>query len=330
MQRSAETTPAVSNPWQKRDVSGKTPSVEPKYKLPSPPTFPSPKVAARPSQNTNAIAGTPKTFVASPTQKKSGSSKKSSSFRSILDEEARTASRPKKTTKQNLAAAPMQSPPWMCNMKPVSSLPPYQSADSRELSLGKPISSSQHADSATKKTYSLGDFLASPTAKKADTGPVGWSSPLAAKIDSQTSAAAQRSFLDIQQEEEEFRSKQDTPCKVEGRWYIERRERAGSMSKIQQEEVHEREMELLVAEQKRIEEQIMLERQQQEKKNAPKKKSGPNNRKKQSNAKEHSPKGQKSQLQKTPQGGDKKKQRSRKGDAKNKPKHKGRTLQASN
>jgi hypothetical protein len=72
-----------------------------------------------------------------------------------------------------------------------------------------------------------------------------------------------KSFLDIQQEEETFRTKH--PVSVEGKWFIERKERAGSISAIQEAEEKDREYRLFVEEQRLVEEQIEREIQERKK-----------------------------------------------------------------
>ena len=69
-----------------------------------------------------------------------------------------------------------------------------------------------------------------------------------------------KSFSQIQQEEEAFRSNEDSTCHIaDNQWYVTQRERAASIGKIQEKERREREMEELVEEQRRIEQEIAEE-----------------------------------------------------------------------
>ena len=77
--------------------------------------------------------------------------------------------------------------------------------------------------------------------------------------------------MDIQQQEQEIRDKEHT--RVEGKWYIDQRVRAGSISAIQEAEERNREHELLVEEQRQIEAQIQRERQEQQEQQNKKKRS---------------------------------------------------------
>jgi alpha-tubulin suppressor-like RCC1 family protein len=65
------------------------------------------------------------------------------------------------------------------------------------------------------------------------------------------------SLSEIQQKEEEFKSKADTESGIiKGKWHIERRERAGSMGEIQRKHEEDRQMVILIEEQRAIEDQI--------------------------------------------------------------------------
>jgi len=130
-------------------------------------------------------------------------------------------------------------------------------------------------------TTSFGDFLqkvpTTPQARprsssspwSAPTPPVA-ASPVMKKA-SPASAAPSVRFQDIQQQEQEFKTVQDQSYKDNSKWFIGRRERAGSFTAIQEAANKEREEQLMIEEQKRIEEQIMREVALQKKKDEKKK-----------------------------------------------------------
>jgi hypothetical protein len=68
-----------------------------------------------------------------------------------------------------------------------------------------------------------------------------------------------KSFAEIQQEEEAIRKKEDHMCRIDGnQWFVQQRERAASISEIQQREQQDKEMLYLIEEQKQIEMDIMM------------------------------------------------------------------------
>jgi len=119
----------------------------------------------------------------------------------------------------------------------------------------------------------LGGFLTPvPGPRKKNAGPsspasaadVAWSganvpkSPAVASSKS-VSIPAASTFRDIQQQEEELKARQDQAVQDDGKWYVERRERAMSLKEIQDSDEKERELRLMVEEQFRIEKQIQEE-----------------------------------------------------------------------
>ena len=201
-----------------------TETVQPRYRLPPPPHFPALGEAA-------AVTASPPTKPARAAWNKPGTALPLKSVPAV----------PAASRSSNLLSPgdipALASPPWA---SPAARVPPARS--------------SSRADES-KKTYSLGDFLHTPSPpveKKPSVSP--WSaSPKASK-------QASPSFMDIQEQEEAMRSKE--PSRVEGKWYVDQRVRASSISAIQEAEKKNREHELFVEEQKRIEAEIMRERQQ--------------------------------------------------------------------
>ena len=104
------------------------------------------------------------------------------------------------------------------------------------------------------------------SAKKVNSvGQTGWG----AKKDGteQSKPIATKSFSEIQQEEETFRSNEDHMCRIEGnQWFVAQRERAASIGEIQEQEKKDREIQERIEEQKQIERDIM-DRARQEKMN---------------------------------------------------------------
>ena len=159
----------------------------------------------------------------------------------------------------------MKSPPWAAKSPksvPVASapLPEFPSADPTP---------------SPKGISSFGDFLnkvpvtpqqrphssSAPWAKAAPVSkprPIGELTPTD-KAKANVASTPTVRFQEIQKEEEEFKNVQDQSYTDNGKWFIGRRERAGSFASIQEIATQEREHQLLVEEQKRIEEQILRE-----------------------------------------------------------------------
>jgi hypothetical protein len=108
-----------------------------------------------------------------------------------------------------------------------------------------------------KVVHTLGDFIERPKSKKVSARPLGWQSQR--NTVEEGAAARKISFLDIQQEEQDFKAKQDQSYASNGKWFIERRERAGSFNEIQNEAAREREEQMVIEEQLWIERQILEE-----------------------------------------------------------------------
>ena len=76
-----------------------------------------------------------------------------------------------------------------------------------------------------------------------------------------------KSFSEIQQEEEAFRSNEDHMCRIDGnQWFVQQRERAASIGEIQEQEAKDREMQDMIEEQKQIEKEIKKRVNQEKKK----------------------------------------------------------------
>lgn len=72
-----------------------------------------------------------------------------------------------------------------------------------------------------------------------------------------------KSFSEIQQEEEALRSNEDHMCHIKGNhWYVQQRERAASIGEIQDQEEKDKEMQLFIEEQRRIENDIRAQAKQ--------------------------------------------------------------------
>jgi alpha-tubulin suppressor-like RCC1 family protein len=95
------------------------------------------------------------------------------------------------------------------------------------------------------------------SAKKVNSvGPTGWGAKQ--DVTEQPKPTATKSFSEIQQEEEAFRSNEDHMCRIEGnQWFVAQRERAASIGEIQEQEKKDREMQERIEEQKQIERDIM-------------------------------------------------------------------------
>jgi inhibitor of Bruton tyrosine kinase len=233
----------VKSPWGQKDVT-----VNPKYTLPPPPL---------------PIADT----LASP---RSTAVKKS--LRDIMAEEARqtsVASKPSPMLNKCMlqlppgSAPPLKSPPWataksdkvVLQLPPGSApplkSPPWATARAVEaLPARVPSPTAQHAG------LMLGDFIdqkPAPRVVPASTPrpSVGWVTPKA------KAPSEELSFLAIQQQELEFKSKEDQTFSPNGKWFIGRRERAGSLKEIQCETFKQTEEEQLIQEQIAIEKQIL-------------------------------------------------------------------------
>jgi len=143
-----------------------------------------------------------------------------------------------------------------------------QAKKSPQLSTSTAIKSPSLATAASPSSkISLGAFLepkVKPPPKR--TGPA-WSTgsmtPAALSKSHDEPPRRKTSFNEIHRGEEELKSKQDGMCAtgMKGKWYVERRERAASISAIAEEAEEERAMQQLIEEQKAIEAQIAREQE---------------------------------------------------------------------
>lgn len=252
---------ASKSPW-KKDAE---PSIQPRYRLkpPPPPVYESKAAAAGvPALSKPKDAKVIQSW--SPTAAEAVVNKPAN-FQSILEEEQRllqVKKRPPQPASLVLKSAKIATgpaSPWVSANVATPSKAPVLHQVSKP-SLG----------SAASK-MSLGEFL-EPKRKSIPkkTGPA-WSTSAAAAAPTKSQAEPQRktSFNEIQRSEADLKAKQDGMCAtgIEGKWYVERRERAASISAIAEEE---RELQRLIEEQRFIEAQISreqeLQKQQQSKK----------------------------------------------------------------
>ena len=161
------------------------------------------------------------------------------SFRDIMNQESRKAGSGTMKTK-SAKPGPLRLPPGSA---PALKSPPWASPKAAVVSI------------ASTPTYSLCDFL-KPEPKPAMPIPVNWASPQKTAMNP---SAQSPSFLDIQQQEQELKTKEDQSCSLPGTWYVQSRERAGSLKEIQSVAEKEREEQLFLQEQLEIERQIMEE-----------------------------------------------------------------------
>ena len=240
----ADQVEARAQPQTKRSPWAAESVPQPRYRLEPPP----PPIYESKDQTPQKPANHPPTWTP-PTSSKalqlnsSGGQKMTTNFQSILEEEQRS----KQAKTKPPPALPKQSATYAKKPPPPSSSP------------------------GTKK-ISLGAFLEPkrPPPKKRE-GPAWGTSPspppAATTVRSyhsttpSSSAQVSRrkiSFNEIQRKEEELKAKQDgmSAVGIEGQWYVERRERAASITAIAQEE---EDMQRLIEEQLAIEEQIRQE-----------------------------------------------------------------------
>lgn len=172
----------------------------------------------------------------------------------IMEEESRQASvllvpsmEPKKLLLQLPpgSAPPLKSPPWV------------KSTYASSIPTSSPVQSQASCPFAPQNSpFLLGDFIKqqSPSREVTITRPsLGWSSPRP------TFQMEERSFREIQEQELDFETKKDQSFSPNGKWFIERRERAGSLTNIQCETYKTDEKQRLVDEQIAIERQIEIE-----------------------------------------------------------------------
>ena len=232
---SSDTKPraVVKSPWNMESE----PSIQPRYRLqpPAPPVYESKARRAKMDASTKVIA------------------KKPASFQSILEEEQRLLQA--KKSPQMSTSTPLKPPSLAtANAITLPTTPIYRQGM-------KPSAASPSSK------MSLGAFLepkTKPSPKK--TGPAWSTGSSTSSTFSKPQAEPPRrktSFNEIQRGEEELKAKQDGMCAtgMKGKWYVERRERAASISAIAEEAEEERAMQQLIEEQIAIEAQIAREQE---------------------------------------------------------------------
>jgi hypothetical protein len=240
------------SPWDKPDLT-----VQPRYRLPPPPHFPSlgETIASKPPPHTN-------------------SSWKKSAMRTP-ETKKRTKSLSGSSTRLSPGMIPsLASPPWAL---PTARTPAPAANVAAGFSSARSSATPKSDDS--RRIHSLGDFIHSPPPPPP---PVEKSVHVTAPWSTSPKTASSK-LMDIQQQEQEIRDKEHT--RVEGKWYIDQRVRAGSISAIQESEERKREHELLVEEQRQIEAQIQRERKEQQQQQQNKKKRSRNRKPQKANQK---------------------------------------------
>jgi hypothetical protein len=250
-----------SNPWAASSVrSPKRTAPSAKYQLPPPPHR-TPEslvpIATKTPQKLPKTAASAKPslldIMAEEVSRNSAKRKPSplTPTLTVVSEPATTMNLPAKIPSFNLnlpagSAPPLKSPPWATT--PVAVV----------------------ASSSTK-SLSLGDFVVVEQPKAAticdrrrSNSGASWGSPNKPTISPGTplgaaAAVAAKRLVDIQQQEQEFQDKEDQTFASNGKWFIERRERAHSFRDIENDANKEREDRLFLEEQFRIESMIRAE-----------------------------------------------------------------------
>jgi alpha-tubulin suppressor-like RCC1 family protein len=153
--------------------------------------------------------------------------------------------------------ATLKSPPWEAARKATNTAllvpSPPQKSSIRLKSPDTPIASAE-TSATPRSVYSLGDFLTQPkpVTVTVPSPTVAWTTP------SKAVKFPSVSLREIQSEEQDFKTKQDVTfgATTNNKWFIEKRERAGSLKDIQSDTVQEEASRMLVEEQRRIEQQI--------------------------------------------------------------------------
>jgi hypothetical protein len=136
--------------------------------------------------------------------------------------------------------------------------------------LSLPLSAFMNKRSERKAVETLGCVGATWGAKQAVTKDnsrteKGWGTLPANKTIVGQQRSATKSFSEIQQEEEALRSNEDHMCHIHGNhWYVQQRERAASIGEIQDQEEKDKEMQLFIEEQRRIENDILSKAKQKQ------------------------------------------------------------------
>ena len=174
------------------------------------------------------------------------------SLQDIISEESVSRSRetnafsPKPLSLPKGSAPPLRHPPWAQSKSFAQAAPPT----------AKP-------SIPTGAALALGDFLTAPKPAPPVRATAQVSTQLAWGARRVNADAPSTSLQAIQEQERDFKLRQDKACGLgdsgNRKWFVEQRERAGSMQDIQQQDEKDREMRLLVEEQFQIEKQIQDE-----------------------------------------------------------------------
>uniref|UniRef100_A0A7S2Y7H3 C2H2-type domain-containing protein n=1 Tax=Entomoneis paludosa TaxID=265537 RepID=A0A7S2Y7H3_9STRA len=243
-----------SSPWKNEPQAS---FAQPKYKLPPPP---------------HEIPST----LSSP------QSPKKSSLRDIMATETRRSGGKKATPKpkhaQNSSSVPWLAPVARKSSKPSNGAPKALASPWKPLevkSLPKLESPPWAVGNAAPRPavptaamltppprngiLSLNDFINPPTTStpSKSKSPKVWTTA--------ASSPTTPKFESIQNEEMAFKDKQDPVCGEQGKWFIQQRERAGSLKEIQKSDEQARQDRLFVEEQYRIENMIRAEAEEKRK-----------------------------------------------------------------
>ena len=240
--------------------------------------------------------GTPDTLAPTPSLK-SPSAKPT--LKEIMDEESRSKATPKKPSSKKVLALKATPPTITASpfVLPVGSAPPLKSPPWASPSANAVPIQRSHAAAAPSTSpkpardgasFSLGDFMTKPKpGSLSRPGAAVWASPSSSRqpVASPTPKKNGVSFADIQQEELASKETEiqtlQSPSGETNKWFIHRRERTGSLLEIQDEANKERENQIFIEEQYRIEKMIAEENARREKEDAKQqRKSKPKNKKK--------------------------------------------------
>lgn len=262
-------TPPVTK--QLKKAWGSNGSTQPKFKLPPPPHPAVPQVPI----DSPSIPW--QTGCASPSIARS-TNQALTSFAAFTNVTKKGTKKANDTTPKKISVSP-GLPVWSSS----SGSPQSISLSASSSPASAPFSSPDHGQ---KNSYSLADFLTpskpEPIAKSRK--PKTWTTSQS------NTPVATKTFAEIQAEEADFKSRQDKSYeKAGGTWFIERRERANSLSEIQKSTRKEQEERAFIEEQRRIEEQIYKElasqRNQGRQRSQSKKKAGTQQKKSKGNKK---------------------------------------------
>lgn len=259
------------NPWKCKDGSGSLPT----YNLKPPQS--GEKNTHRSAEKLKKVQ--PKWFhdvIPSPV--------KNSTFGEILEDERKksSASKARKIAqfKKGILITPQsnqttgRSKAYLHHATPIKN-PDNSNIYKSDLCCSPKVTSSTPVESNSRRDLWLGDFVSGPRKSPISTRSPGWNAHSPTKVQ----GTPQKSILEIQGEEEALRNNQDNTFSLDSKWFVERRERAGSLSFIQDEAEKERELEILVTEQKKIEQQIQsqIQKEMDQKKRNRKKNPQPKN-----------------------------------------------------